>query len=75
MGESFYNTLSKRGVDDELINMFNYASVGGSPILGINGNVIIGHGISSPEAIKNMMNLAVQTVQSGVCEKIIDFYK
>jgi len=75
MGESFYNTLSKRGIDDELVNMFNYASVGGSPILGINGNVIIGHGISSPEAIKNMMNLAVQTVQSNVCEKIIDFYK
>jgi glycerol-3-phosphate acyltransferase PlsX len=75
MGESFYNTLSKRGVDDQLVNMFNYASVGGSPILGINGNVIIGHGISSPEAIKNMMNLAVQTVQSNVCEKIIDFYK
>jgi glycerol-3-phosphate acyltransferase PlsX len=75
MGESFYNTLSKRGVDDQLVNMFNYASVGGSPILGINGNVIIGHGISSPEAIKNMMNLAVQTVKSNVCEKIIDFYK
>ncbi len=75
MGESFYPLLEKRGFTDEFVNMFNYASVGGSPILGVNGNVIIGHGVSSPEAIKNMMNLAVQTVKSGVSDKLKSFFK
>ena len=75
MGESFYGLLEKRGFTDDFINMFNYASVGGSPILGVNGNVIIGHGVSSPEAIKNMMNLAAQTVRSGVSEKLRSFFK
>jgi phosphate acyltransferase len=74
MGESFYGILEKRGFTDDFINMFNYASVGGSPILGVNGNVIIGHGVSSPEAIKNMMNLAVQTVNSGVSDKLKSFF-
>ena len=75
MGESFYGLLEKRGFTDDFINMFNYASVGGSPILGVNGNVIIGHGVSSPEAIKNMMNLAAHTVRSGVSEKLRSFFK
>lgn len=75
MGETFYGLLEKRGFTDEFINMFNYASIGGSPILGINGNVIIGHGVSSPEAIKNMMELARQTIESNISEKIKSFYK
>ncbi|MCP4520884.1 MAG: phosphate acyltransferase PlsX [Cytophagales bacterium] len=75
MGETFYGLLEKRGFTDNFIDMFNYASVGGSPILGVNGNVIIGHGVSSPEAIKNMMGLATQTIQSNISEKIKSFYK
>lgn len=74
VGESFYELMEKRNFVDPYVDMFNYESVGGSPILGVNGNVIIGHGKSSPKAIKNMMNLAVQTVKSGICDKIADFY-
>lgn len=74
VGEAFYPLMKKRGFVDEFVNMFNYESVGGSPILGVNGNVIIGHGVSSPLAIKNMLNLAAQTVKSNVCEKIKSFY-
>lgn len=74
LGESFYTHFAKRGVQDEVLDMFNYESVGGSPILGVNGNVIIAHGVSSPKAIRNMLNLAVQTAKSNVSEKIKDFY-
>jgi len=74
-GESFYELMEKRGFVDDYVNMFNYASVGGSPILGVNGNVIIGHGRSNPEAIKNMLKLAAQTANSKVCDKIKDFFK
>ena len=74
LGESFYTHFARRGVQDEVLDMFNYESVGGSPILGVNGNVIIAHGVSSPKAIRNMLNLAVQTAKSNVSEKIKDFY-
>ena len=48
----------------------NYEVVGGSPIIGINGNVIVGHGISSPMAVKNMIRLAQRQIESNVVEKI-----
>ncbi|MBU0697353.1 MAG: phosphate--acyl-ACP acyltransferase, partial [Bacteroidetes bacterium] len=48
---------------------FNYEQYGGSPILGVNAPVIIGHGISSPEAIKNMMLLSRDMVETKIVEK------
>lgn len=70
MGESIYDILKSRGVDDEFVNHMNYEAAGGSPILGVNGNVIIAHGISSPLAIKNMILLAKRQVESDVYTKI-----
>lgn len=75
MGEEFWSLCSSRGFVDPFIEMFNYENVGGSPILGVNGNVIIGHGVSTPLAIKNQMKLAMQTVESNVSEKIREFYQ
>jgi glycerol-3-phosphate acyltransferase PlsX len=70
LGESFHNIAGKRGISDEFIDKTNYESVGGSPILGVNGNVIIAHGISSPLAIKNMISLAIRQVESDAYIKI-----
>ena len=70
LGESFYNVAAQRGLSDEFLDKTNYESVGGSPILGVNGNVIIAHGISSPLAIKNMINLAIRQVESDAYTKI-----
>ena len=75
LGETYWDLCSRRGFKDPFIEMFNYENVGGSPILGVNGNVIIGHGVSTPLAIKNQMRLAMQTVESGVSDKIKDFFK
>lgn len=70
LGESFHNLAKQRGIQDEFLAKTNYESVGGSPILGVNGNVIIAHGISSPLAIKNMINLAIRQVESNAYTKI-----
>ena len=70
LGESIYSLAKKRGISDEFIDKTNYESVGGSPILGVNGNVIIAHGISSAMAIKNMIGLAVRQVESDAYSKI-----
>jgi glycerol-3-phosphate acyltransferase PlsX len=58
MGESFYDYAHSKQIKDPLIDRMNYEITGGSPIIGVNGNVIVAHGISSPKAIKNMILLA-----------------
>lgn len=70
MAESFYVISRKRKVKDEFFDRFNYEPYGGSPILGVNAPVVVGHGISSPEAIKNMLLLSRDMVDSGLIEKI-----
>lgn len=59
--EAFYKLIAKRGLLDDYFRRFNYENYGGTPVLGVNSNVLIGHGISSPKAIKNMI-LSSKTV-------------
>jgi len=68
--ESMYRILLKRGLIDDYTKRFNYENTGGSPILGINSSVVIGHGISSPIAIKNMLLLSKDISYSDLYEKI-----
>jgi glycerol-3-phosphate acyltransferase PlsX len=44
--------------------------VGGLPLLGVNGVVIVGHGRSNARAIKNAIGQARKAVQGGVVEAI-----
>lgn len=68
--EAFYSIYRKRRMKDEFFDRFNYEYYGGTPILGINSNVIIGHGISNATAIKNMVLLARDVVESKLSERI-----
>lgn len=66
LGESMYSVMAAQGIHNDFLDQANYEETGGSPIIGINGNVIIGHGASTPKAIKNMILLAQNQVKSGV---------
>jgi len=68
--ESIYKILSKRHMLDSFFQNFNYEIHGGSPILGVNGAVIVGHGISSELAIKNMILLSKNVAETKLSEKI-----
>ena len=68
--EAIYTILRKRKKTDEYFDQFNYELYGGTPILGINSNVLIAHGISSPLAFKNMLVLAKEIVDVKLSEKI-----
>lgn len=68
--EAFYKLIKKRDRSDEYFDRFNYELYGGTPILGINSNVIICHGHSSPRAIKNALLLAKEMVLTKLEEKI-----
>jgi glycerol-3-phosphate acyltransferase PlsX len=72
LAESVYTILSGRhGVRDPFLDNFNYERFGGTPILGINAPVIIGHGISSGAAFNEMIGVAERIVSS----KLVDVFK
>jgi len=60
-----YGTLKNVVLKD-----FDYQEYGGVPLLGVNGVSIIGHGKSSPIAIKNMILKAEEMERKGVNQKI-----
>ncbi len=68
--EAMYHLLVKRGLTDDYIDRFNYENYGGTPILGINSPVVIGHGISNDVAIKNMVIHSRDVAKAGLSEKI-----
>jgi glycerol-3-phosphate acyltransferase PlsX len=70
LAESFYEVTHEKGIKDSFFDMFNYEQYGGSPILGVNAPVVVGHGISTPEAIKNMVLLSKNMVESALVDKI-----
>lgn len=70
LAESFYGLTLKKGFKDSFFDRFNYEQYGGSPILGVNAPVIIGHGISNPEAIKNMVLLSRNMIESKFIDKV-----
>ena len=49
----------------------NYEEYGGSPLLGINGICIIGHGSSTPLAIKNALRVAAESIEHEVNPHIV----
>jgi phosphate acyltransferase len=70
LAEYFYVMTLKKGIKDEFFSRFNYENYGGSPILGINAPVIVGHGISNDIAIKNMILLSKNVFEAKLDEKI-----
>ncbi len=68
--ESFYRMIKKRGITDQYFERFNYELYGGTPILGVNATVIVGHGISNDIATKNMILQAKRMEDSNVIELI-----
>ena len=73
--EGIYSLIKQRGINDEYFDRFNYENYGGTPILGIRGNVIIGHGISNDIAIKNMLLHSYDVASSGLAKKIKKAFK
>ncbi len=75
MAESVYDIMVARQLNDAYFEKLNYETVGGSPILGINDNAIIGHGVSTPLAICNMLMQGYQMAHSGIVDQIKDSFK
>jgi|694.fasta_scaffold22890_3 glycerol-3-phosphate acyltransferase PlsX len=68
--EGFYKMTKMRKIEDTYFDRFNYENYGGTPILGVNGVVMIGHGISNDIAIHNMILHTLGVAKSNLPEKI-----
>jgi glycerol-3-phosphate acyltransferase PlsX len=75
---SLVNTLlvgAVKPVLTKVLSGMDYQEYGGVPLLGVNGVVIIGHGKSTPLAIKNMILRAEEVVRKRVNETIAEALK
>lgn len=75
LAESFYSLIKLRNITDNYFDNFNYENYGGTPVLGVNKPVIVGHGKSSAIAIKNMIHLSYRIVQSEIINKLKKEFK
>ena len=70
LAESVYDLAKRRNINDEHFERFNFETYGGIPVLGVAKPVIIGHGISSNVAFKNMIKIAVRMIEIDFIGKI-----
>lgn len=68
--EGLYTALSSMNIKNNFLDRFNYELYGGTPVLGIESNVIIGHGASTPRAISSMIKQAVSNVENNLIDKM-----
>jgi phosphate acyltransferase len=66
LSESIHQIFTQRGIQDDFLDHFNYEIYGGTPILGINSPVVIGHGISTALAFKNMIDVGARIVRADL---------
>lgn len=70
LAETIYRQMLKRGLTDNYFDRWNYEIYGGTPILGVNSSVIVGHGISNNIAIKNMILLSRDVAKADLSQQI-----
>lgn len=74
-GLSSADRSTVRGVLGEVRKGFDAETRGGVPLLGVDGNVLVGHGRSGPSAIKQMIHSAADLASENVVEAIEDTFQ
>jgi len=64
-----------KGTLKKALKSLDYQEHGGVPLLGVNGICIIGHGYSTPKAIKNMVLKAYEMYKTDLVKKIENSFK
>lgn len=68
--EAFHHIYKERNLKDSFFDRLDFESIGGTPVVGINANVVIGHGISKRKAIMNMILQTWAVVHVNLAQKI-----
>ena len=69
-GEAFHHIYKSRNLKDAFFDRLDFENYGGTPIIGINANVVIGHGISKRKAVMNMILSTKAVVHANLAQKI-----
>lgn len=70
MAEGLYRINKALGGGNAFWDSMNYENVGGTPVLGVNAPVIIGHGCSTPKAIRSMVLSTEQVIRAGLTSRL-----
>jgi glycerol-3-phosphate acyltransferase PlsX len=70
LAESLYDITHRKKIQHEYFERFNFENYGGTPVLGVNKPVIIGHGISQAKSFKNMIVLAQKMIEKNVMQRM-----
>ena len=70
LSESLRYIAKARKIEDEFLDNLNYEIKGGTPALGVNDVVIVGHGSSTVLALRNMVHQTELSIKSGYAEDI-----
>jgi phosphate acyltransferase len=73
MAEELRRETEAQGVRLDLKRLYSrldYSTTGGAPLLGVNGVVVIAHGGSSPQAIRNGIGVAARSLERRMVEHI-----
>jgi glycerol-3-phosphate acyltransferase PlsX len=68
--EAFHSIYKIRKLNDSFFEKLDFENTGGTPIVGINANVVIGHGISKRKAIMNMILQTRDVVRADLAQRI-----
>lgn len=68
--EAFHSLYKARNLKDAFFDSLDFENVGGTPVVGINANVVIGHGISKRKAIMNMILQTRDVVKADLANRI-----
>ncbi len=72
LAESLYDITQRKKIQHDYFDRFNFENYGGTPVLGVNKPVIIGHGISQARSFKNMIALAQKMIEKNVMQRMKD---
>ncbi len=70
LGEAFHHLYKTRNLKDSYFDRLDWENYGGTPIIGINANVVIGHGIAKRKPIMNMILQTRAVVHANLAQKI-----
>jgi glycerol-3-phosphate acyltransferase PlsX len=68
--EGLFYEISKSGAKSEFLSKINFENYAGIPVLGVDGNAMIGHGISKAETFYKMLKLAANVINHNIVGKI-----
>lgn len=70
LAEGFFAINTAQGFDSPFWQGLNYERLGGTPVLGIGAVVTIGHGKSTPDAIKSMILSTQNSINTSVVDTL-----